>query len=108
MPEPPHSAAHVSLRTDLTADRTLQAPLEPVYAFALLQCPLSCNNMSIQDWGPAIKQASVLKRAVKAWLNEDRVARGLKEVHSNVSLLPTETATLTGGVYPKDDTAVCI
>lgn len=41
----------------------------------------------MQDWGPAIKQAQVLKRAVKAWLNEDRVSRGLKEIHSNVSSL---------------------
>ena len=38
-----------------------------------------------QDWGKADKLAQLVRRAVKAWLNEDRLTRGLKEVNSNVS-----------------------
>ena len=38
-----------------------------------------------QDWGKADKLAQIVRRAVKAWLNEDRLTRGLKEVTSNVS-----------------------
>ena len=38
-----------------------------------------------QDWGKADKLGQVTRRAVKAWLNEDRVTRGLKETASNVS-----------------------
>lgn len=38
-----------------------------------------------QDWGKADKLGQITRRAVKAWLNEDRVTRGLKEVAANVS-----------------------
>ncbi len=38
-----------------------------------------------QDWVKADKLAQITRRAVKAWLNEDRLTRGLKEVTSNVS-----------------------
>ncbi|KAL0030535.1 hypothetical protein WJX79_002841 [Trebouxia sp. C0005] len=37
-----------------------------------------------QDWGKADKLAQIVRRAVKAWLNEDRLTRGLKEVNSNI------------------------
>ncbi|KAL0019716.1 hypothetical protein WJX77_003911 [Trebouxia sp. C0004] len=37
-----------------------------------------------QDWGKADKLAQMTRRAVKAWLNEDRLTRGLKEVNSNI------------------------
>lgn len=53
-----------------------------------------------QDWGKADKLAQIVRRAVKAWLNEDRLTRGLKEVTSNVcSHLHHEIIVSTAGSY---------
>lgn len=47
-----------------------------------------------QEWGKADKLGQITRRAIKAWLNEDRAMRGLKEVSSNVSSAPLVACTV--------------
>ena len=42
-----------------------------------------------QDWGRADKLTQITRRALKAWLNEDRKERGL-DYTANVSVLSLE------------------
>ena len=48
-----------------------------------------------QDWGSAAKLSSVVKKAVRVWVNEDRVQQGLKPVHQ-VRNAPPVSGRLAG------------
>ena len=56
------------------------------------ECLDHVAKMSHQDWGKTTKLTQVTRRALRAWLNEDRVSRGLNPLGGNVSNQPTNSS----------------